>query len=78
MFEIIRVRYTLIECEIDTDIYVLLNIYASTKDHAREQGLFLENMHKVLLEYQERNIIMAGDFNVTLDPNKDKNGGKIE
>lgn len=71
-------RYILLEMDIDNNPLVLMNIYAPTKDKPKEQAVFIEQIFDILQEYQDKNIILAGDFNTYLNPDKDKKGGKSE
>ena len=71
-------RIFIILCEIEKLPLTIINVYAPTKDHKDMQLEFLEHLKSALNDYSDSNIIIGGDFNVCLDPNIDKNGGRKE
>ena len=68
-------RLLIVDIETDDWHMVLANVYAPTKDHEDEQLLLLESIREQFLNFIDRNLVIAGDFNVCLDPNMDKRGG---
>ena len=71
-------RFLLLDVEIDETCFILLNMYAPTKDKPSDQIHFLDNIKTLLSQYIDRKIIVAGDLNVCLNPDLDKKGGKTE
>ena len=54
--------------------FTLVNIYAPTKSNDRLQCIFLEDLCRNLENYDGSNLVIGGDFNMTLNPELDKNG----
>ena len=71
-------RFLLLEVTIDDSKFVLVNIYAPTKDKHDEQERFIGFIKETLNNYIDGNIIIGGDFNTCLDPAIDKDGGLHE
>ena len=71
-------RLLLLDCTIEGNSFILLNIYAPTKDKVEMQNVFLSYLHSVIENYSDKNIILGGDFNVCLNPVMDKHGGRSE
>ena len=71
-------RILLIECNIETNRYVIVNIYAPTKDMQKKQLDFLNDLKDALDNFSDKTLIIGGDFNTCLDPYVDKKGGKLE
>jgi len=71
-------RFLLLNIAIDENEYVIINIYAPTKDKINDQIEFLKYVELKIANYRGNNIIMGGDFNVCLNNNIDKDGGKVE
>ncbi len=71
-------RYLLLDCLIEGTRFILVNIYAPTKNHVPEQCLFLEEVLETLRAYSGENLVLGGDFNTVLDPLLDKKGGRLE
>ena len=71
-------RILLFHCEIEKSIYVIVNIYAPTKDDAKAQNAFLYELIKLIEEYSDNPLIIGGDYNICLDNNKDKKGGTLD
>jgi len=69
-------RFILIDMTLDSEHFILVNIYAPTKDKEGEQINFLTYIENILQDYSDRNIIIGGDLNTCLDPLCDKSGGK--
>ena len=61
--------------EINNENFILINVYAPTKDNSKEQKQFFEYVNDRLEDYTGCNIIIGGDFNICLNPNLDKQGG---
>ena len=61
----------------DTE-FILINVYAPTKDKVGEQMVFVEKLAEYVEEFADKQIIWAGDFNTYLEPEKDKKGGVKE
>ena len=67
-------RYLIIECEINTSKYIIVNIYAPNIHTKRE--LFFKNIHILLsqkfdLQNLQTRLIIGGDFNCVLNPKID-------
>jgi exonuclease III len=71
-------RYLLLDVSIDGKNIILLNIYAPTKDYPKEQLLFINSLNSLLENYVDRQLIISGDFNICLNPDIDKCGGRHE
>ena len=71
-------RFLLLDILIENQPFVLVNIYAPTKDDINGQLKFLEFVVEKLSEYVDQNIIIGGDYNICSDPSIDKLGGKQE
>ena len=65
-------RILLIECKIENNEYVIVNVYTPTKNMPQEQMNFLSNLRDVLYNYSDKALIIGGDFNACLDPTLDK------
>ena len=65
----------LVHCEIEKSIYIIVNIYAPTKDDTKAQNAFLNEPIQLIEEYSDNPLIIGGDFNICLDTNKDQKGG---
>ena len=71
-------RFLMINITIDNEVYILINIYAPTKDDPKAQKEFFCKLETRLEEYIDSNVIIGGDFNVCLNPELDKFGGRKE
>ena len=71
-------RIILIECNVQSNSFVIANVYAPTKDKPREQLLFLENLQHSLDKFSDKALIIGGDFNTYLNVSIDKKGGVSE
>jgi len=72
-------RFILVEALIQESPYILLNLYAPTKQN--EQWTFYEKISTTLEEMiidPQSQIIIGRDFNVHRDADLDNSGGKIE
>lgn len=65
-------RLLLLEIEIGDSTYVVGNIYAPTADSPEDQADFLDSVEAKINELNPINIIIGGDFNVSLDPLLDR------
>ena len=83
-FEIISIQRDLhghilmIECKIESQSFIIVNVYAPTKDKPQEQLLFLKNLQNLLDIGSDNAIIIGGDFNTYLNVTIDKKGGISE
>ena len=71
-------RFLLLHTFIDNSEFVLVNLYAPTKDNPEEQKLFLNFVREHLCHFLGKRIIMGGDFNIYMNPELDKKGGICE
>ena len=71
-------RILLLDIDLGDQNLILVNVYAPTKDKEKEQIDFIDVLRTMLEEYNDRNIVIGGDFNTYLDPNLDKKGGLIQ
>ena len=55
--------------------YLLMNVYAPTKDKEQKQISLLEKTAEILEENQDKSVIIGGDLNTYLNPDLDKQGG---
>ena len=71
-------RYIFLDISVHSKPFYLINIYAPNK--VKEQTIFFKKLDSFLngkVIELNTNIIMGGDFNITLVPEKDKKGGNI-
>ena len=71
-------RLLLLHTFIDNSEFVLVNLYAPTKDNSEEEKLFLNFVREHLCDFLGKKIIMGGDFNMYMNPELDKKGGICE
>ena len=71
-------RILLIECNIEKNNFVIINIYSPTKDKQQGQLLFLSNLKNIVEQYSDKALIIGGDFNTCLDATLDKKGGTVK
>ncbi len=71
-------RVLLIDITVEDHDFILCNIYAPTKDKAREQQLFLNKLKDLLTPYIDRDLLIGGDYNICQFPEIDKKGGVKE
>ena len=71
-------RFLLLKAKLNGEKVILLNIYAPNTE--REQVEFWEVIEQLLRQKiaPDYKLILGGDFNVVLNPSKDKLGGNIE
>ena len=62
----------MIECKIESQNFIIVNVYAPTKDKPQEQLIFLKNLQNVLDIYSDNAIIIGGDFSTYLNVSIDK------
>ena len=65
-------RFLLLHTCIDNSEFVLVNLYAPTKDNPEEQKLFLNFVREHLCDFLGKMIIMGGDFNMNPELDKKK------
>ena len=71
-------RYIIVKAVMQDKTYVLINIYAPNKD--KDLTNFFKNLYAILQKENlesEENIIIGGDFNCPLNPERDKKGGVL-
>lgn len=71
-------RFILLDLDVANTNIIMANVYAPTKDKVKDQIDFLQQLQAFLIDFQERNLLLGGDFNTCLDPTLDKKGGKFE
>ena len=71
-------RFLLIHLNISDVEFVLVNIYAPTKNNPNDQITFLKFIQEKLVRFMGKTIIMSGDFNTYINPMLDKKGGSDE
>ncbi len=62
----------------DDTKYLVINLYAPTKDHPDKQQTFIESINTFLKEQSGLKILIGGDLNIILNPDIDKKGGRKE
>lgn len=67
-------RFLKISIEINDTLFYFINIYVPTKDHKPEQNKFLKFLLHHLTDICDENVLVGGDFNITLNPELDKKG----
>ena len=68
-------RLIMTDINIEDQNFILVNLYAPTKDKQNEQLQLLLDLQLMLAEFQDRNIVIGGDFNTCMNPFYDKSGG---
>ena len=66
------------KCAIENFKFTLINIYAPTKDRLENQIQLWRRLKVMLESNAEMQLIVGGDFNTQLNPDTDKNGGRVE
>lgn len=56
-----------------TEVFVVANIYAPTQDHPEAQVKLTDWVEEKIAELNPSNILLGGDFNLSLNPKLDKN-----
>ena len=57
-------RILILNCTVECNNIIIVNLYAPTKDKSNAQNQFLEALKTKLECYSDKNIIIGGDFNV--------------
>jgi exonuclease III len=70
-------RYIILDITCLEETYILVNIYAPTQNNEKDQILLIQTIQNALAPYEGKNIIIGGDFNIVIEPSKDKEGGHI-
>jgi exonuclease III len=65
-------RMLLLTLVINNCKYIIVNIYAPTQDYPVEQTEFVKSLDEKLKKHDDAVIIIGGDFNMTLNPIKDR------
>ena len=65
-------RFLLVTVKLDNTEITLINLYAPTKDHKKEQICFINMVKEKILNFEETSLVIAGDLNIYLDPVLDK------
>ena len=68
-------RYIFLDCSVENNHFLVVNVYAPTKDHLQEQLEFLNSIKQILEQNNDKNIIIGGDLNTYLNMELDKKGG---
>ncbi len=71
-------RFLILEIVWENVCYVIVNVYAPTKDKPKLQHEFISNLSTNIEDFSDKSIIWGGDMNCYLDPNVDKKGGNTE
>ena len=68
-------RILIIDATLEIGNVVLVNVYFPTKDSLSQQLNCLKTLTELLEKYNDKSIIMGGDFNIIFDHDLDKIGG---
>lgn len=71
-------RYLQLFLDINNNNFIFTNVYAPTKDHCKDQCLFLDFLIDTCIKFSGEHLIIEGDFNTVLDTSIDKKGGRNE
>ena len=71
-------RFVILDVDINDVNYILINLYAPTKDHSADQVKVLLDIQDILSKFIDKSLICGGDFNMCLNPDLDKFGGRKE
>ena len=71
-------RIIIVECKLDDNIYVLVNVYTPTKDKHNDQLSFLSKLKEMLENCNCKPLIIGRDVNTYLNVIEDKKGGTPE
>ena len=69
-------RIVILHATILGEELVLANVYFPTKDFQKDQCNTLTNLLEMLSDYVGKSLIIGGDFNIALDLDLDKHGGR--
>ena len=61
-------RMIILDSNINDNPYLLINLYAPTKDHCDAQLNFLQHVTDTLEQLNNKNLIIGGDLNTYLNP----------
>lgn len=67
-------RFLMAQIKLRDTSYTLLNGYAPTADKPDEQISFLDDLEERLQEVTSPSLILGGDFNICIDPERDRTG----
>ena len=65
-------RYIILKVKIENETLLLCNCYFPTKNHQKDQISLIEDLTGVLLKYVDTPFVIAGDFNIVLNPQVEK------
>ena len=65
-------RFVILDINFQGDRYVIGNLYAPTRDNEREQIIVFEQFKQKIIALDCENIIIAGDFNLYMEPSLDR------
>ena len=69
----VNARNLIVKCKLNERCLYLVNVYAPVSAEAPEQKMFIEDLDRKLHTYYNNGaILMAGDYNTTLNPVKDR------
>ena len=71
-------RFLILKVKIDNETLVLVNCYLPTKDKERDQCVALSQLVNILCNYSEESFIIGGDFNISLNLDLEKFGGRMD
>ena len=71
-------RFLIVSINMEATQFILANIYAPTKGYEAEQCEFLDRFRENMQEFIGENVLLGGDFNMTIYPGIDKSGGRDE
>ena len=71
-------RILMLECNIENNKFVIINVHAPTKGKLDMQLEFFANLKNLIDEHCDKAMIIGGDFNTYLNTRLDKKGGKPE
>ena len=67
-------RYMIMKMNIEGSELILGNLYAPTQDKENDQLIVLNQLKEQLMPFSDEPILLGGDFNIALDPEKDRRG----
>ena len=70
--EVVEGRLQLLDIEIDKKSFIFINIYGPNEDDVT----FMNKLEDLINQYNDRTIILGGDFNTVIDYKLDKYNGK--
>ena len=60
-------NYIILNMELQDKELILVNLYGPNEDNPQ----FYKNIFKIISEFENENVIMCGDWNLVLEPEKD-------